>query len=377
MKIGILTFHVALNIGAQLQALALFRTLSDLGNDVEFIRYEPKWLKKPYRFFRNVNAKNGIASCVKQTLLHIIYDTCTWIKTKRHYAEFQKRFFTFTPTCFSHLNELADSHFDVIIVGSDQIWNPEITNGRLDQFYTLDFESDRIRKISYAASFSQNHITQSDTFTLVERLRSFQAISVREEDLKSYLSAFCNLPIDVVLDPTLLLTKRQWVELMPKQRIITERYVLLYQARGEKKKILAQATNLADKLHAKVYDASGMNYRISKHGKQYVSPIEFLNLVYFAEAVVTISFHGTALSLILEKPFFSIRLNDGRDGRVENLLETVGLLQQLKTPEDVLDCPIIDYSQIKSCIEEKRKESLLFLNKALDNADLNVQSVNR
>ena len=283
------------------------------------------------------------------------------------YAEFQKRFYAFTPTYFSHLNELAGSDFDAIIVGSDQIWNPEITNGGLDRFYTLDFKSDRIRKISYAASFSQNHITQNDTFTLVERLRSFQAISVREEDLKSYLSAFCNLPIDVVLDPTLLLIKRQWVELMPKQRIITERYVLLYQARGEKKKILAQATNLADKLHAKVYDASGMNYRINKHGKQYVSPIEFLNLVYFAEAIVTISFHGTALSLILEKPFFSICLNDGRDGRVENLLKTVGLLQQLKTSEDVLDFPIIDYSQIESCLEGKRKESLLFLNKALDN----------
>ena len=280
MKIGILTFHVALNVGAQLQALALFRTLVDLGHDVEFIRYEPKYLKKSYRFFRNVDVRNGIASCVKQTLLHIIYDTCTWIKTKRHYTGFQKKYYAFTPVRFSRLSELADADFDAIIVGSDQIWNPEITNGCLDRFYTLDFKSDRIRKISYAASFSQSHITQSDTLVLIERLKSFRAISVREEGLKLYLNSFCNLHVNVVLDPTLLLTKRQWVGLMPKQRIIAERYVLLYQARGEKKKILAQATNLADKLHAKVYDASGMNYRISRRGKQYVSPIEFLNLVY-------------------------------------------------------------------------------------------------
>ena len=366
MKIGILTFHVALNVGAQLQALALFRTLTDLGHDVEFIRYEPKFLKKPYRFFRNVDVKNGIASCVKQTVLHIIYDTCTWIKTKRHYSEFQKRFYVFTPVRFSRLSELADTSFDAIIVGSDQIWNPEITNNCLDSFYTLDFKSDRIRKISYAASFSQSHITQKDTFILIERLKSFQAISVREENLKSYLNTFCNLPIDVVLDPTLLLAKKQWIELISKQRIIKKRYVLLYQARGEKKKILKQAMNLAKKLQAKVYDASGMNYRVSKHGKQYVSPIEFLNLIYFAEAVVTVSFHGTALSLILEKPFFSICLNDGRDGRVENLLKTVELTQLLKTPDDILDYPVIDYSRIESCLDEKRKESLLFLNKALE-----------
>lgn len=90
----------------------------------------------------------------------------------------------------------------------------------------------------------------------------------------------CSLRIEVVLDPTLLLTKSQWLALMPEKRMIKERYVLLYQARGIKKDVLKQATDLADKLHATVYDASGMNYRVAKYGKQYVSPIEFLNLVF-------------------------------------------------------------------------------------------------
>ena len=108
-------------------------------------------------------------------MLHIIYDTCTWIKTKRHYTRFQKEYYAFTPTRFGRLSELANTDFDAIIVGSDQIWNPEITNGCLDRFYTLDFKSDRIRKISYAASFSQSHITQKDTFILIERLKMSEA----------------------------------------------------------------------------------------------------------------------------------------------------------------------------------------------------------
>ena len=41
----------AMNVGAQLQALALFKTLKDAGHEVEFIRYEPNYLKYPYRFF--------------------------------------------------------------------------------------------------------------------------------------------------------------------------------------------------------------------------------------------------------------------------------------------------------------------------------------
>ena len=366
MKIGLLTFHAAMNVGAQLQALALFKTLKDAGHEVEFIRYEPNYLKYPYRFFRNARIKNGIASYVKQCLLHIFCDTYTWIKTKRHYGDFQERFYTLSRQVYKNPDELAKADYDAIITGSDQVWNPEITNGSLDPMYTLHFQSDRIRKISYAAIFSEKHIDRNMAEELVGRIKSFYAVSVREECLKKYLDNLCSLRIEVVLDPTLLLTKSQWLALMPEKRMIKERYVLLYQARGIKKDVLKQATDLADKLHATVYDASGMNYRVAKYGKQYVSPIEFLNLVFFAEAVVTVSFHGTALSLVLEKPFFSICLNDGRDGRVINLLKGMGLSSQLKPVGEELAVPRMDYSLARRHLDTARTASLSFLFKALN-----------
>lgn len=366
MKIGILTFHAALNVGAQLQALALFDTIKALGHEVYFIRYEPKYLMKHYSFFRNVKINKGFASCIKQILLHVICDTCTWTRTKLHYSKFQNKFFRFSLKKIHTTAELANSDFNAFIVGSDQIWNPEITNGSLDLMYTLQFSSDNIRKISYAASFSEKHIKQDDARTLVESLKTFYAISVREYELKQYLKSFCNLKIEVVLDPTLLLSKSDWLAMMPPKRIIKERYVLLYQARGEKDNVYKQAIDLANKLNATVYDASGMNYRIMKHGKQYVSPVEFINLIFFAEAIVTISFHGTAMSLILEKPFFSICLNDGRDGRVLNLLRTVRLVSQLKSLGEDLPLPNIDYSKVGNFLEIARKNSLSFLNNALN-----------
>ena len=206
---------------------------------------------------------------------------------------------------------------------------------------------------------------KDDVENLVESLKTFYAMSVRENELKLYLTSVSNLKIDVVLDPTLLLPKNNWLAMMPRKRIIKEHYVLLYQARGEKKKIYQQTVDLAKQLNATVYDASGMNYRIRKHGMQYVSPIEFLNLIYFAEAVVTVSFHGTAMSLILEKPFFSIYLNDGRDGRVLNLLRTVKLTSQLKSLGENLPLPNIDYSKVCKYLEIEREKSLSFLNKAL------------
>lgn len=364
-KIGILTFHIAKNIGAQLQALALLNILKCGGYDVEFIRYEPSYLLAPYRFLRNVRRENGLLSCVKQTLLHVIFDLPVWLKTNKHYRNFQKKYFPFSSAIYAVPKELQESAYDCIVVGSDQIWNPEITDNRVDEMYTLNFESSKIKKIAYAASFSENHISKEQTNTLIDRLRSFSSISVREQNLKHFLEHHSSLNIDVVIDPTLLMCKEQWLKLIPKERQIKGKYILLYQARGAKREVLSQTKMLAEQYEAEIYDASGMNYRVRHNNMQYVNPIEFLNLIYYAEAIVTISFHGTALSLVLEKNFYSLTLGDGRDGRVENLLSSVGLESQLFPVGAYLPKPKIDYSKVENKLVRLRSHSLRFLQESL------------
>ena len=366
MKIGILTFHTAINIGAQLQAFALYKILKSICDDVEFIRYEPKYLLKPYTFFRNVKLKNGLASCIKQVILHLIYDTLLWYKTILHYKRFQKKYFKFSDYIINEPNQLLNQTYDIIIVGSDQIWTPEITDNCIDQMYTLNFQSSNIKKISYAASLSLSHITKDETELLIERLKSFCAISVRENDICQYLSRYSTLNIKVVLDPTLLLTKDDWLKYISKKRIINNKYVLVYQARGDKKSIINQAEKLAENLNAEVYDASGMNYRIKKHSMQYVDPIEFLNLIYYAEAVVTVSFHGTALSIILERPFFSILLGDGRDSRVCSLLDSLNLKSQQKKIGEELVLKNINFNEVNNRLKTQRNNSLAFLTKNIN-----------
>lgn len=365
MNIGILTFYSAKNIGAQLQALALSLVLKNMGHQVSFVRYEPDYLIKPYSFFRNVHSKNGLLSCIKQVLLHVSFDTFTWLKTVCHYRKFQTEYFSITLGEYNEPSDLKKSAFDAIIVGSDQVWNPEITNNRIDSMYTLDSSLPGIRKISYAASFSESHITKTEIATLVERLNDFSKISVREKHLEDLLSSYVRKPIEVVVDPTLLMPKEEWLKIIPKSRLVRKKYVLVYQARGCKSDVLSEAKKLAREIHAEIIDASGMNYRIRKNGMQYVNPIEFLNLVYHAEVIVTASFHGTALSLILEKPFYSIRLDDGRDGRVYNLLESVGLLNRMVRKNETIINEEIDYSSVRQKLKALRISSVNFLNEAL------------
>ena len=365
MKVGILTFHTAKNIGAQLQAFALTEKLLSLGHKVEIVRYEPAYLSKPYIFFRNVIFKNGLLSCTKQIFLHLIFDILPWIRTIIHYKYFRNNFLKLSATEYRDISSLSKGDYDALIVGSDQIWNPEITDNRLDDFYTLNFDGGNIRKISYAASFSSVLMSHKCAQELAKSIEHFHSVSVREKELKSFLSAYTNKKIDIVVDPTLLLDKIEWEKFVGSKRIIKEKYVLVYQARGAKSPILKQAKQLAEKYHAIVYDASGMNYRVRHNSVQYVNPIEFLNLVFYAEAIVTVSFHGTAISLILEKPFYSIVLGDGRDGRVVDLLTSVGLENLLVSSSEELQPQNIDFTEPMKRLSRLRQQSMQYIENAL------------
>ena len=108
-----------------------------------------------------------------------------------------------------------------------------------------------------------------------------------------------------------------------------------------------------------------MNYRVRHNSVQYVNPIGFLNLVFYAEAIVTVSFHGTAISLILEKPFYSIVLGDGRDGRVVDLLTNVGLENLLVSSSEELQPQNIDFTEPMKRLSRLRQQSMQYIENAL------------
>ena len=366
MKIGLLTFHSALNFGAQLQTFALVQILKKLGAHVEIICYEPKYLNAPYRFFRNVDIDNGVLSVIKQVSLHLLFDIYPWIKYRKKYRSFQNKFFDFSSIRIYKSSDLEITCYDVIIVGSDQIWNPEITSGRVDDIYTLYFKQNKkLKKVSYAASLSDKYISEDQLKLLAERINDFYAVSVREYNVKEVLRRYTGKKIEVVADPTLLISKEQWMSYIPQNQIIKDKYVLLYQARGNHKMLYDKSLEFADKYGYKLYDASGLNYRLMHNSMQAVSPIELLNLIYYAEVIITVSFHGTAMSVILEKPFFSFVLNDGRDDRVINLLKSINLESQIVTSESSLNLNLIDYLSVRMKLEKIRKESIDFLEHSL------------
>ena len=140
-----------------------------------------------------------------------------------------------------------------------------------------------------------------------------------------------------------------------------EKYVVVYQVRIDPN-TMRIAELIANQIGAKVKVlVAWLHYNAVEGADQTATPEEFVDVIRNAACVVTTSFHGTAFSVIFNRPFYTIRLNDGRDTRSESLLGTLSLEERIV---DVDACPIfsdIDYSVVNKKLEKLRKESQDFL----------------
>ena len=362
MKIGILTFHHSRNYGAVLQAYGLQEVLLRMGHKVEVINYrntaieerkKPFTLRKfksnPLRFF---------------TLFLNVYF---------NYRRKVKNFRSFEGECLNVTkneylpNDILNSDYDCLVIGSDQVWSPVITNGP-DAVFWGAYKPINAKMITYAASSSAISTLETEDFKQVgEWLERFDNISVREERLKVFVESHSNQKTQVVIDPTLL-ADRSIFERITSDNIIKEPYILLYSVESMPH-LISIAKKVAKLYNAKIVRAgsNGLTAMIRDYRNNVTyknaSVQEMLGLVKHAECVVALSFHGTALSLLYEKEFFSVR--GGNMGRVEALLSRCHLMNKIVDKPDQVKRETINYDEVNKAINEYRSCSLQWLRNAL------------
>ena len=315
MKIGILTYHRAHNYGAVLQCYALLSYIREKGTEAVVIDYRPSYFK--YGLF--VWYKWFSLNPVK--LIHkLSHQAKTFILQKRRYDGFEKFINNFiVPKQIDLSHEQTD--IDCFVFGSDQVWRK---NGdAFDPIFWGDFKAAQNAKLaSYAASMGKATLTEAEEGQVKEWLSRFDNIMVRETSLKELLSPLTEKEVNVVVDPTLLLTAQDWnkIAVCPNRK---KPYVLVYQV-IEHPAALRLAQEAAKHLGAEIVEiASKIDGRKASHEMIYeASPNEFIGLVANAAMVVTTSFHGTAFSIIYCKPFVSIKQNKPSDLRISSILET-------------------------------------------------------
>lgn len=246
------------------------------------------------------------------------------------------------------------------ICGSDQIWNPQFQPNTL--FYLDSPKLKKCLKFSYAASIAVEQLNNEQINYFSDKLETFDCISVRETTGKIILKSFLNKDIRVDLDPVLLEDVSVWKE-MKSNRFCDEKYILLYMLRPMPE-LVEFAKNIAKKNNLKLLYIGDFCFEdkdvISCHD---AGVEDFLSSIYFAEGVITNSFHATVFSTLFRKKFFSYAVS--RTGtRVHDYLVNVGLekcqITDLKQKNyDFVD--IEDWDEVFSRIDILRKDSLDYI----------------
>lgn len=303
-KFGILTYHRADNLGAVLQAYALQTALSVCSAESQIIDY----------CCEKVDGTEVQCGGLK-ALVYKGYHFWKHIG----FARFRKQFLNLSEEYTKKTVSKCVENYDGFITGSDQVWNYECSGW--DDTYFLPFVSDA-KKYAYAASIGQYRFAVSEQEHVRKLLTDFSAISVREVSAQEHLHQFGVENVHVCPDPVMLLGAQQWKRLMSPRRT-KKKYVFVYMIMHSEE-VLRRAKEYAYS-HGYQVICNKTSPEFILHG----SPEDFLSWIFYAECVFTNSFHGTAFSLIFEKPFLAQTLcSDGRiNGRVAEILKCVSVQQ--------------------------------------------------
>lgn len=372
MKIGILTLPLHTNYGGILQAYALQTILQRMGHDVKVIDYDsmkyrphPIW-KRPLAYSKRI-LENLLGHPTPIFIERKIYKEQPVIRqyTNRFINKYIDR------RIIDNFNEIHQSEFDAYIVGSDQVWRPKYFElsyrAPIDKAYLSFTEGWDVMRISYAASFGVDFWEYDKLKTASCRylLKSFDAVSVREDSAVLLCDEYFGIKAEHVLDPTMLLSKEDYEELikeMPKSECYRGIMTYVLDNSDVKQDIINSLSNLTGLQSFPTCAKSDINSSLESRIQP---PLEdWLRAFRDAELVVTDSFHACVFSILFRKPFVVVANVDRGASRFTSLLKMFGLENRMVSSiDDIREyhyCEPLPES-VYQCLERMRDLSNAFL----------------
>lgn len=348
MKIAILTQPLHTNYGGNLQNFALQKVLKGMG-------HEPVTIDRHHTVKLRTKLKLGY---FKNLLLHFLKGTPkplwkSYFSSKKEQAylrqditAFINAYITKTPRLYSDKAVQAifkENNFDAVIVGSDQCWRPMYSPNIYT--YYLDFLKDNkeIKKLAYAASFGTDEweYTEEQTAHCKKLIQQFDLVTVREKAAVNLVAEKLNKDAEFVLDPTLLLSKEDYIELFVGRNLPDNKGIYTY---------ILDDSDWKTQVVETAKETLGLPQFSSQHDGTFDSNQKFPSIESwikgFADAdfVITDSFHGTVFSIIFNKPFISLVNVSRGASRFESILGEFDLMQRLASD--------FDQQYIEALIEE-------------------------
>lgn len=382
--IGLELAYKTSNYGAQLQAFATQQVVGKMGFSTKIFDHEkrisfashtfgPGFL---YNLFLN-KKQNRIRLKTRVNISDTEYLENREAR-RSAYKQFIDKHLTGV-THYSSYDELVEDckSMKAVMIGSDQKWTPGFCYRKIS---SLDFVPKNVRRISYATSLGVSEYPKYCRYLSGKMWKKIDFLSVREKQGAKIIREICgDIPVEVVVDPTYLMTKKEWEELIPVKKKMDAPYVFCYFL-GNNDDSKRCARRFADKNKLKLVSVMS-DESFSPYDKEYAdvlvkgeSPEDFINWIRGAAYIFTDSFHGTAFSVINEKQFFvfyrkRVDASLNRNSRIDNILSLWEINNRLITNNDVewnaFQFDIIDYSKVNMIVSRERARSLNFLKKAL------------
>ncbi len=360
MKVGILTFHFSDNYGALFQSYGLKQYLESLGCNVEFVNYHPDYIEAGGR----LNLSKLFSMANLKALYLIASGFLNKLISPGDYLAAMERFrvdvLGSSGKEYKEGQDISEafSKYDLLICGSDQIWNPSVQYGVDPVYFLRCNKSLNVRKISYAPSFGSDALGSEYRSEVAALLRGLDAISVREASGADIVEGLIgNRPV-VVPDPTII--SGGFESIMKPMDDVSDnhRYCFLYNLRTNDG--VPEACEFLKKEGMEVLEVHNPHRRWKASGRiVYPTPEQWLYLHKKSEFVITNSFHGVALSIVNKRPFAYLSLKGGRakmNARAYNLIRSCGLEQRIVSEDNPIAKVFgteIDWSEVE------RRETLL------------------
>lgn len=305
MKIGILTLPLNTNYGGILQAYALQTVLERMGHEAYIIA--GKSPTKPGTIGKIRHQLSPLKSFFKQYLVPDKYSKDKLRYTRKFVKRWIKQDF------YESIDMIPKDKYDAIVVGSDQIWRNKYVEkfpflAHIETSFLYFAKDWKIKRISYAASFGTEEweYSEKSTRACADLIKLFDAVSVREKSGIDLCKKYLKHDAINVLDPTMLLSKNDYIQLICKRKKKREGIMCYILDEDEKKSSIVEMVKSKTELNVFKTNVSYTQLSLSKRGG-IQPPLEYwLQAFDDADFVITDSFHACVFSIIFNKPFIVI-----------------------------------------------------------------------
>lgn len=343
------------NYGNKLQNYASVQILKKMGYKVRTLITEPQSSVILIRIKCLINAILGYKFRSKKTQL-------VWKKQIR----FQKFNEKYLNPDDAYIKKNSVGNYDFYCIGSDQVWNPEgfERHDFKKDLFLLTFTSSE-KKVCMAPSFGVETLPCKWIEWFKEQLSTYKYLSVREEAGAKIIGELTGKKANVVIDPTLMVEKNEWLKIAKKPNVFPDdAYVLTYFIGGMRSDVRKQLEEYALEKNLKVYNLLD----VSQPDLYITDPCEFLYLISHASLVLTDSFHACVFSILFSIPFYvynRLGVEESMNSRIDTLLNLLKLNRKCEWSKYTNDIWEHDYTEAYKVLEFEREKAVLFLKESL------------